>query len=40
VTIRLTIGSNDRTLKTDEINGCANGVAKKLQKRLNAEMRN
>ena len=39
VTIRLTIGSADRTLKTDEINGCANGVAKKLQKRLNAQMR-
>jgi phenylalanyl-tRNA synthetase beta chain len=39
VTIRLTIGSADRTLKTDEINGCANGVTKKLQKRLNAEMR-
>ena len=39
VTIRLTIGSADRTLKTDEINGCANGVTKKLQKRLNAQMR-
>lgn len=40
VTIRLIIGSNDRTLKTDEINGCANAVAKSLKKRLNAEMRN
>ncbi len=39
VTIRLVIGSLDRTLKAEEIEACANAVAKKLKKQLGAELR-
>ena len=39
VTVRLTIGAADRTLKAEEINACAAAVTKSLNKRLNAEMR-
>ena len=39
VTIRLVIGSLDKTLKAEEIEACANAVAKKLKKQLGAELR-
>ena len=39
VTLRLTIGAADRTLKAEEINAAAAAVTKTLTKRLEAEMR-
>ena len=36
VTIRLTIGSLEKTLTSTEIEECASGVIKKLTKRLGA----
>lgn len=39
VTIRLTIGSNEKTLTSDEIEAAANSVMKQLGKRLGAELR-
>ncbi len=39
VTIRLTIGSRDKTLTSQEIEQAANSVIKKLTKRLGAELR-
>lgn len=39
VTVRLTIGSADKTLKSDEIEKCANSVVKQLEKDLGGEMR-
>ena len=39
VTIRLTIGSNEKTLTSDEIESAANSVMKQLGKRLGAELR-
>ena len=39
VTIRLTIGSNDKTLNANEIEACANTVLKVLSKELGGEMR-
>jgi len=39
VTIRLTIGSNEKTLTSDEIEKAAAGVMKQLGKRLGAELR-
>lgn len=39
VTIRLTIGSNTKTLKSEEIEKCADSVVKQLAKDLNGEMR-
>ena len=39
VTIRLTIGSLEKTLTSTEIEECASGVIKKLAKRLGAELR-
>ena len=39
VTIRLTIGSNDKTLNANEIETCANSVLKVLSKDLGGEMR-
>ena len=39
VTIRLTIGANDKTLNSGEIESCANGVVKILVKELKAETR-
>ncbi|MBO4990994.1 MAG: phenylalanine--tRNA ligase subunit beta, partial [Firmicutes bacterium] len=39
VTLRLVIGSLDKTLKTDEIEACVAVVVKKLTKKLNAETR-
>lgn len=39
VTLRLVIGSLDKTLKAEEIEACANAVAKKLKKQLGAELR-
>ena len=39
VTIRLTIGSLEKTLTSTEIEECASGVIKKLTKRLGAELR-
>lgn len=39
VTVRLTIGSADKTLKSDEIEKCANSVIKQLEKDLGGEMR-
>ena len=38
-TIRLTIGSLEKTLTSTEIEECASGVIKKLTKRLGAELR-
>ena len=39
VTIRLTIGSKEKTLTSDEIESAANSVMKQLGKRLGAELR-
>ena len=39
VTIRLTIGSNEKTLNANEIEACANSVLKVLAKDLGGEMR-
>ena len=39
VTIRLTIGSNEKTLTSQEIENVANQVMKKLQKKMGAELR-
>lgn len=39
VTIRLTIGSNEKTLTSDEIESAAGSVMKQLSKRLGAELR-
>ena len=39
VTIRLTIGSNEKTLTSEEIESAANSVMKQLSKRLGAELR-
>ena len=39
VTIRLTIGSNEKTLNANEIEACANTVLKILSKELGGEMR-
>ncbi|MBQ7365541.1 MAG: phenylalanine--tRNA ligase subunit beta, partial [Clostridia bacterium] len=39
VTVRLTIGANDKTLTSGEIESCANGVVKILVKELKAEAR-
>ena len=39
VTIRLTIGSNEKTLTSDEIEAAAGSVMKQLTKRLGAELR-
>ena len=39
VTIRLTIGSNEKTLTSDEIEAAAGSVMKQLSKRLSAELR-
>ena len=40
VTIRLTIGSGEKTLTSQEIESAANQVMKKLGKALGAELRN
>lgn len=39
VTVRLTIGSNEKTLTSDEIEAAAGSVMKQLSKRLGAELR-
>ena len=39
VTIRLTIGSNEKTLTSEEIENAAGSVMKQLSKRLGAELR-
>ncbi len=39
VTIRLVIGSNEKTLTSSEIEACANGVVKFLSRELGGEMR-
>ena len=39
VTVKLFIGADDRTLKSEEIEKCAESVAKKLCKLLGAELR-
>ena len=39
VTIRLVIGSLEKTLKTNEIEACAEAIAKRLRKQLGAEAR-
>ena len=39
VTIRLTIGSNEKTLTSQEIESAANQVMKKLGKKMGAELR-
>jgi len=39
VTIRLIVGSNSKTLTSDEIEKCTNAVAKRLEKRLGAVLR-
>ncbi len=39
VTIRLTIGSKEKTLTSDEIESAANSVMKQLSKRMGAELR-
>ena len=39
VTIRLTIGSTEKTLTSDEIESAANGVMKQLSKKMGAELR-
>ena len=39
VTIRLSIGSLEKTLTSEEIEVCANAVLKKLSKRFGAELR-
>ncbi|MBO4399792.1 MAG: hypothetical protein J5795_06640, partial [Lachnospiraceae bacterium] len=39
VTIRLTIGSKEKTLTSDEIENAANSVMKQLSKRMGAELR-
>ena len=39
VTIRLTIGSDEKTLTSQEIESAANQVMKKLGKKMNAELR-
>jgi len=40
VTLRIKIGADDKTLKTEEIEACVNVVVKKLTKQLGAEARN
>lgn len=40
VMVRLTIGSNEKTLKSEEIEACANSVIKQLAKDLGGELRN
>ena len=39
VTIRLTIGSAEKTLTSQEIESAANQVMKKLEKKLGAQLR-
>ena len=39
VTIRLTIGSTEKTLTSEEIESAANGVMKQLSKKMGAELR-
>ena len=39
VTIRLTIGSDEKTLTSQEIESAANQVMKKLGRKMNAELR-
>jgi phenylalanyl-tRNA synthetase beta chain len=39
VTLRLVIGSLSKTLKSEEIENCANAIAKRLVKTLGAEKR-
>ena len=39
VTVRLVIGSLEKTLTSQEIESCAAGVIKLLHKKLNAELR-
>ncbi len=39
VTARLVIGSGTKTLKSEEIESCADGVIRQLKKELNAELR-
>ena len=39
VTIRLTIGSDEKTLTSQEIESAANQVMKKLKKKMGAELR-
>ena len=39
VTVRLVIGSLEKTLTSNEIESCAEGVTKVLRKKLNAELR-
>ena len=39
ITVRLVIGSLEKTLTSNEIESCAEGVIKVLRKRLNAELR-
>ncbi|MDE5754652.1 MAG: hypothetical protein K2H89_08950, partial [Oscillospiraceae bacterium] len=39
MTVRLTIGSLEKTLTSNEIESCAEGVMKILRKKLNAELR-
>ena len=39
VTIRLTIGSKEKTLTSEEIENAANSVMKQLNKRMGAELR-
>ena len=39
MTIRLVIGSLEKTLKTNEIEACAEAIAKRLRKQLGAEAR-
>ena len=39
LTLRLSIGSTEKTLTSAEIEECANGVLKKLTKRFGAELR-
>ncbi|MBP1584929.1 MAG: hypothetical protein ILP17_04475, partial [Lachnospiraceae bacterium] len=39
VTIRLTIGSKEKTLTSEEIESAANSVMKQLNKKMGAELR-
>ena len=39
VTIRLVMGSNEKTLTSNDIDACANAAIKKLTKTLGAELR-
>ena len=39
MTIRLTIGSSEKTLTSQEIENAANQVMKKLEKKMGAELR-